>query len=101
MNKSKKFAEFIEPFEIRKKNLLKYMRSQNDKLDYQVFRLNDPYGPAIIDPEIEAMIVSDETSKSAEKCNVIRIEKKMPILQIVTVPCLPNSDDKRYWKRNL
>jgi len=75
MNKSKKYAEFIEPYEVRKQNILNYLNSKNSKLDYQIFRLNDSYGPALIDSEIEAMIVSEETFKSAEKCNLLRKEK--------------------------
>jgi len=44
--------------------------------------INDPYGPALIDEEIEVLVVSRETAIRARKINRLRREKGLKPLKI-------------------
>ncbi len=51
----------------------------------EIVELNDPYGPTISDPEIEAIIVSEETLDRAFEINEIRNDKGLRSLAICVV----------------
>jgi pantetheine-phosphate adenylyltransferase len=54
--------------------------------------LNDPLGPAVEDPEADAIVVSAETRKRAEEINRKRRERGLKPLQIVEIPMVLASD---------
>jgi phosphopantetheine adenylyltransferase/dephospho-CoA kinase len=54
-------------------------------LKLNIVPISDPFGPAITDTSLEAIIVSDETIGGAEKINLIRTGNNMSALQVVSV----------------
>ena len=74
----KNSAPYIE----RKKKLKKFLKSKN----YEILELKDPYGPAIVEEEIEAIVVSKETRARAAEINEIRKRRGLAPLEIVVVP---------------
>jgi pantetheine-phosphate adenylyltransferase len=68
----------------RKKTLEAYVKQF--KKPYKVFDISDSYGIATIDPEIDCIVVSEETLLRAEEINTIRFKKKLPKLTIIVVP---------------
>lgn len=84
--KSKKLAEKIKPFETRRHLVLDFINEI--KLDLPaaiVVELNDPYGPALSDPSVEAIVVSSETISGAHKINALRKEKDYPELRVIVI----------------
>jgi pantetheine-phosphate adenylyltransferase len=80
----KAFREFIQPFEIRQEGIETYIRRLCDPLFHvSVWRLVDPFGPAIVRPELEAVAVSPETLKGGLEINCIRKEKRLNTLEIL------------------
>jgi pantetheine-phosphate adenylyltransferase len=76
----------IQPYAQRVENIKNYLKG-NDLLKHsKIIKLEDPYGPAVIRKEMEAIIVTEETRTNAEKINETRKKKKLPPLAIVTVP---------------
>lgn len=67
---------------------------QKFKSRYIVKRLEEPYGPTIHDPEIDAIVVSRETKPTADRINEIRREKGMKPLEIFTIDWVLADDGK-------
>ncbi|MDD5111721.1 MAG: pantetheine-phosphate adenylyltransferase [Candidatus Altiarchaeota archaeon] len=59
---------------------------------YNVVEISDSYGVATIDPDIDCIIVSEETLLRAEEINAIRFKKQIPKLTIVVIPILLAQD---------
>jgi pantetheine-phosphate adenylyltransferase len=64
----------------------------NDKAE--IVPLNDPYGVTVTDRCIEALVVSEETEKTALKINQKRSEAQLPLLTIVTINMVPAENYK-------
>ncbi len=56
-----------------------------DKSNFNVVPLEDPYGTTIHEPDFDAIVVSEETEPTAIKINEIRVSKDMKPLDIVVV----------------
>ena len=83
MLSKKKNSEKINKFENRKNGVIEFVSSIKPTITPQIVELNDPYGPTITDPDIEAIVVSSETIPGALKINEIRSSKKMAALDIL------------------
>ena len=75
----------VYPYDVRKKNLVAYLNEKGWMDRYKIVELNDPYGPTVIEKEIDALVVSEETLRTGLKINRIRHEKDFPHLVIVVV----------------
>ena len=82
----------IEPCNQRMSNLKKKLEKYGDK--YSVSRLDDSYGPAIVEKDIEALVVSEETEPTAQEINKIRKKKGMKPLDIITIGMVLAEDGK-------
>ncbi len=56
-----------------------------DKTDFNVVPLEDPFGTTIYEADFDAIVVSEETEPTAVKINEIRVSKGMDPLDIVIV----------------
>jgi len=93
MLKSKKYASKIEPYQIRKRNLEKFIRSISSLERVDIVQLDDAYGPPINESDYEGIIVSQETYNGALKINEIRVEKGYNPLLIIVIPMIKNSNN--------
>ena len=73
----------IDHCEVRMTNLNNFL--QGDHENFHISRLDDAYGPTVVDPDFDAIVVSEETEPNALKINDIRVEKGMKPLDIVVV----------------
>ncbi|EFC41680.1 predicted protein [Naegleria gruberi] len=95
--KNKKLKELIQSYELRRDNVLKSIAKINPSMDMSqinIFPLPEPWGPIATDPQLEVLVVSDETLNGAKKGNEIRKnEKNFPMYEIVCIPLLlPRSE---------
>ena len=74
----------------RKKRLMDYLVGRR----YEIVELRDPYGPAIHDAELEAIVVSEETRRRAEEINKIRAKRGLEPLRVVVAPMVLAADGK-------
>jgi len=79
-----------EPLNSRIKHLKNFLSG----LEYDLVILGDPYGPAIKDSEIEALIVSRDTKPKVMKINRIRAKGDMEELQSIVVEMVLANDGK-------
>ncbi len=76
----------IQPLAVRMWTVLDLLHQKGWLERTEVRVLSDPFGPAVEDKELAAIVVSPETRARAEEINKLRTSKGMPALQIVEVP---------------
>ncbi len=62
---------------------------------YVISKLDDDFGPAVMESNVQALIVSDETAHKGDALNRQRTEKNLSPVRIVTVPMILARDGKR------
>ena len=48
--------------------------------------MENDFGPAVLEKEVQALVVSSETSNQGQKLNELRAEKNLPPVEIIVVP---------------
>lgn len=72
----------IDSCEVRMSNLKSFF---DDRSNFIIVPLEDPYGTTIYDADFDAIVVSEETEPTAVEINEIRVSKGMNPLDIVVV----------------
>jgi len=62
---------------------------------FEISKLDNDFGPAVLEKEVEALVVSEETIKKGQILNKLRHERQLPPLEIVSVPMVLATDGKR------
>jgi pantetheine-phosphate adenylyltransferase len=76
-------------YEERLKELLTFLEVLGLSDKAEIVPLNDHYGVTVTDKCIDALVVSEETEKTAIKINQKRSEARLPPLTIVTIKMVP------------
>ena len=87
-------ADYLNSYEIRKRNLESLLDSLGVLDKFEIVPLNDDWGPSVIDEDFEAIVVSGETKSTADIINKIRSKEGRNELQIVVVPMIKAFDGK-------
>ena len=61
---------------------------------YEISKLENDFGPAVIEGSIKALVVSEETSNKGTYLNELRAERNLPPVEIVVVPMVLAKDGK-------
>ncbi|MHA1269814.1 MAG: phosphopantetheine adenylyltransferase [Candidatus Helarchaeota archaeon] len=86
MIKSKKNSDKIPNFNTRKENLTSYLRKMGFLKNVKIVELKDKYGTAITDKDQDAIVVSEDTYKTAIEINIIRRKSGLDPLTIISIP---------------
>ena len=78
----------------REKALRAYIDHEFPGRPYLISKLEDYFGPGIASPDVEAIVVSAETSKRVGLANKLRASKGYPPLNVVTVDYVLADDGK-------
>lgn len=68
----KAYAEFLEPFDTRKRRVIEFTKVLYPHLKVNVFELSDPIGIAGSNPLVEACILTREVEKGGNMINEVR-----------------------------
>ncbi|MCH8086085.1 MAG: pantetheine-phosphate adenylyltransferase [Nitrosopumilus sp.] len=91
----KKGKLLINNYEKRLENLTQVISKEFPNSSFQISKLDNDFGPAVLEKRVEALVVSDEKSKQGITLNQLRAEKKLSPVKIVTVPMFLAKDGKR------
>ena len=61
---------------------------------YEISKLENEFGPAVLEESVKALIVSEETSDKGTLLNKLRAERNLPPVKIVVVPTVLAKDGK-------
>ena len=76
-------------------SLLKSVIEKNfPSSSYEISKLEDDFGPAVIEGSVKALVVSEETSNKGLRLNELRAERNLPPVKIVVVPMVLAKDGK-------
>ena len=92
---TKKGKILVNKYDQRFENLISVISKEFPNSSFQISKLENDFGPAVLEKEVEALIVSDETSTQGKILNQLRAEKKIPPVQIVIVPMFLAKDGVR------
>ena len=61
---------------------------------YEISKLENDFGPAVVEDSVKALVVSEETSTKGLHLNELRAERNLPPVEIVVVPMVLAEDGK-------
>ncbi len=85
----------INKYEKRLENLTQVISKEFPNSSFQISKLDNDFGPAVLEKGVEALVVSDEKSNQGTVLNQLRAEKKLSPVKIITVPMFLAKDGKR------
>ena len=85
----------VDAYQVRKKELVDFLRELCVFERSKIVTLNDPWGPTVTDPAIEALVASEETKNTVKEINNFRIKSGLNPLDLVTVQMIFADDCKR------
>ena len=85
--------ELLESGPVRCLRVLSFLRAVRPGLVYDAVKITDPYGPAIVDPELEAIVVSRETASGGAACNKKRLENGLNEMHVYTTGLMGKSTE--------
>ena len=62
---------------------------------YEIAKLENDFGPAVLEKEVEALVVSNETLPQGEILNKLRAAKNSPPVEIIVIPLALAQDGTR------
>lgn len=94
---NKSYKEKIQSYEERSSHLKQYIEDtlHRNPQEYQILKLDDPFGPAITVDALEAHVSSEETYKGALMINELRIKNGLNPLVLVIIPLIMGNDGQK------
>jgi len=62
---------------------------------YQISKLENDFGPAVLEEGVEALVVSEETKNTGQILNQLRAKKNLPPVEVIVVPMVLAKDGSR------
>ena len=91
----KKGKNPIHKYDERLKNLTSIIFKKFPNSYFQISQLNNDFGPAVFEKEVQALVVSDETKNQGNILNKLRTERNLSPVEIIVVPMTLAKDGKR------
>jgi len=76
----------IHQYDQRLKNLTSILVEKFPDTLFEISKLNNDFGPAVLEKNVQALVVSDETSNQGNILNNLRFENNLPPVEIIVVP---------------
>ncbi|CUM55546.1 uncharacterized protein AC631_02566 [Debaryomyces fabryi] len=97
---NKKYSEVLESYETRQLRVVAYLQKVlNYAITFEIFQINDVCGPTGYIKNIDALVVSEESSKGGDFVNKTRREKAYPELDVIVINVIgdENSNEQNNW----
>ena len=91
----KRGKKTLNTYEKRFETLMSTIKTNFPNCAFQISKLDNDFGPAVLEENVQALIVSDETGNQGEILNQLRAEKNLSPVKIVIVPMTLAQDGNR------
>ena len=92
---AKKGKTLTNKYEKRLDSLTKIISKEFPNPSFQISKLDNDFGPAVLEKEVEALVVSDETSNQGNVLNKLRKKQNLPPVKVIIVPMFLAKDGTR------
>ncbi len=82
-------------YDNRFENLISIISKEFPNTFSEISKLDNDFGPAVLEKKVEALVVSDETSNQGIILNELRAKKNLPPIEIIVVPMFLAKDGTR------
>ena len=91
---TKRGKNLVNDYSKRLSSLKSVIEKNFSNYSYEISKLENDFGPAIIEGSVKALIVSEETSDKGLYLNELRVERNLSPVEIVVVPMVLAKDGK-------
>ena len=91
----KKGKKLVNSFQIRYSTLESLLKEKFPRSLFEIVKLDNDFGPAVIDGNVNALVVSEETRSKGELLNKLRLEQGQSPVAIIIVPMVLAKDGSR------
>lgn len=91
----KKGKKLINNYEKRLSELSLVIKKNFPNSQYEISKLDNDFGPAVLEGKVQALVVSEETSYQGEVLNQLRSKKNLPRVDVIIVPMVLAKDGSR------
>ncbi|WP_067959001.1 pantetheine-phosphate adenylyltransferase [Nitrosopumilus sp. Nsub] len=91
----KKGKNPIHKYDERLKNLISIIFTKFPNSYFEINQLDDDFGPAVLEKEVQALVVSDETRNQGDILNKLRSERDLSPVEVIVVPMTLAKDGER------
>ena len=91
----KKGKNTINDYQTRLINLTSIITNHFSNSSFQISKLNNDFGPAVLEQKVQALVVSDETFYQGKILNELREKRNLSPVDVIVVPMIMANDGKR------
>ena len=85
----------LNSYQRRLDALMRLIQEEFDTRQFQISKLENDFGPAMFEKDVQALIVSEETQDSGQALNEMRAGKNLPPVMIISIPMTLAEDGTR------
>ena len=91
----KKGKKLMNGYLQRHKTLEEIIKKNFPDKKYEISKLENDFGPAVLEKDVEALILSEETAFQGKELNRLRRQRNIQDVEIIVVPMVVAKDGKR------
>ena len=91
----KRGKTLVNNYQTRLQNLTTIISKEFPSSSFDIRKLDNDFGPAVLTKEVEALVVSEETCGQGKVLNQLRSSKNLPPVKIITIPMFLAKDGMR------
>ena len=92
---ARKGKKIINSYKTRLDILTNTINAKFPSISYRISQLDNDFGPAVLEKDVQALVVSAETEKQGSVLNRLRTDRHLSPVEIITVPMVLASDGVR------
>ena len=91
---AKRGKNLVNDYSKRLSSLKDVIEKRFPNTSYEISKLENDFGPAVIEGSVQALVVSEETSSKGTHLNELRVERNLSSVELVVVPMVLAKDGK-------
>lgn len=79
--------ELVQPYEVRRLAVARFLALVNPHVEQRLSAIDDAFGPSIVDPRLQTIVVSEETISGGVAVNEKRGSSSLSQLSVLAIDC--------------